>query len=114
MQAPTSTLIARGPHLRALRERGLAVRSVSGDFTVSLPATDDPAEIGQVDVVLFCVKSYDSEAAAEKLHPLVQEETAVVLLQNGIDNEERSPPRSAGGMSSPVRPSSSPRSRSRE
>lgn len=82
-------LIARGPHLRALRERGLAVRSVSGDFTVSLPATDDPAEIGPVDVVLFCVKSYDTKAAAEKLHPLVQDETAVVSLQNGIDNEEK-------------------------
>ena len=49
-------LIARGAHLAALREHGLRVRSVAGDFSVEVLATDDPTEIGQCDYVLFCVK----------------------------------------------------------
>ena len=53
-------LIARGAHLQALRERGLRVRSVKGDFAVEVQATDDPAEIGPCDFVLFCVKSFDA------------------------------------------------------
>jgi len=80
--------IARGAHLQALRERGLRVRSVTGDFEVRVPATDDPAEIGSCDFVLFCVKSFDTGAAAARLGPLVGEGTAVVSLQNGVENEE--------------------------
>lgn len=82
-------LIARGPHLTALRERGLRVRSVAGDVDVRVPATDDPSEVGPCDHVLFCVKSYDTEAAAARLGPMLREGTAVVSLQNGIDNEEK-------------------------
>jgi 2-dehydropantoate 2-reductase len=82
-------LIARGDHLQALREHGLRVRSVKGDFTARVPATDDPAEIGACDYVLFCVKSFDTEAAAARLGPLLGENTAVVSLQNGVDNEEK-------------------------
>lgn len=81
-------LVARGDHLDALREDGLRVRSVDGDFHLSLPATDDPADIGPCDYVLFTVKSYDTESAAAALDPLLHEETAVVSLQNGVDNEE--------------------------
>jgi 2-dehydropantoate 2-reductase len=81
--------IARGAHLQALREHGLRVRSVKGDFTVQTPATDDPAEIGPCDYVLFCVKTYDTEAAAAGLRPLLGEDTAVMSLQNGVDNEEK-------------------------
>jgi 2-dehydropantoate 2-reductase len=51
-------LIARGAHLKALQEHGLRVRSVRGDFTASVHATDDPADIGACDYVLFCVKAY--------------------------------------------------------
>lgn len=82
-------LIARGANLRALRERGLRVRSVRGDFEVELPATDEPAEVGPVDAVLFCVKSYDTAEAAARLQPLLGGETAVLSLQNGVDNEEK-------------------------
>src|SRR5215207_4518418 len=82
-------IVARGPHLAAIRERGLRVRSVRGDFTAVVQASDDPAEFGPCDVVLFCVKSYDTEAAAARLGPLLAENTAVVSLQNGIDNEEK-------------------------
>lgn len=84
------TLIARGAHLDALRERGLTIVSPEGErSTHAVDATDDPAEIGPVDVVLFLVKSYDTEAAAARLAPLLHEGTAVLSLQNGIDNEER-------------------------
>ncbi|WP_226011531.1 ketopantoate reductase family protein [Halomicrobium salinisoli] len=80
-------LIARGDHLAALREDGLRVESVDGDFELDLPATDDPEEVGACDYVLFCVKSFDTAAAAEQARPLVGEDTAVVSLQNGLDNE---------------------------
>jgi len=52
-------------------------------------ASDDPAEIGACDAVLFCVKSYDTEEAAALLDPLLKPDTAVVSLQNGVDNEEK-------------------------
>ncbi|MFB6090568.1 MAG: 2-dehydropantoate 2-reductase [Halobellus sp.] len=80
-------LIARGDHLDALRSEGLRVESVEGDFAVDLHATDDPAEIGPCDYVLFTVKSFDTESAAQELDPLLGEDTAVVSLQNGVDNE---------------------------
>ncbi|MFW5896151.1 MAG: ketopantoate reductase family protein [archaeon] len=81
-------LIARGAHLDALRRDGLRVESVYEDFSVELPATDDPADVGQCDVVLFTVKSFDTKAAAREVRPLLGEETAVISLQNGLDNEE--------------------------
>jgi 2-dehydropantoate 2-reductase len=52
-------------------------------------ATDDPGEVGPVDLILFCVKTYDTDAAAESIRPLVHSETMLLSLQNGIDNEER-------------------------
>ena len=80
-------LIARGDHLEALRTDGLELESVAGDTTVDLPATDEPADIGPCDYVLFCVKSNDTRDAAADLEPLLGEETAVVSFQNGVDNE---------------------------
>ncbi|HEX2774228.1 MAG TPA: 2-dehydropantoate 2-reductase [Micromonosporaceae bacterium] len=82
-------LMARGPHLATIQREGLRVRSVKGGFTADVRATDHPAEIGPCDVVLFCVKSYDTDEAAARLGPLLTEETAVVSLQNGVDNEEK-------------------------
>lgn len=84
--------LARGESLAALRERGLRVDSVLGDLTLAADetrATDDPGDIGPSDVVLFTVKSYDTDVAAERLGPLLQDGTAVISLQNGIDNEDR-------------------------
>jgi len=80
-------LIARGEHLDALQSSGLCVRSVAGDTSVDLRATDDPAAIGPCDYVLFCVKSHDTRDAAADLDPLLGPETAVVSFQNGVDNE---------------------------
>lgn len=81
--------IARGEHLDALRQDGLHVESVFGDFDVDVPATDDPEDIGPCDYVLFTVKSFDTEDAARELDPLLHDETAVISLQNGLDNEEK-------------------------
>ena len=82
-------LIARGDHLAAIREHGLRVRADDADFTVRVAASDDPADIGPCDAVLFCVKSYDTDQAAALLGPLLKQETGVVSLQNGVDNEEK-------------------------
>ena len=79
--------IARGPHLAALRQRGLVVRSTLGDFEVSVAATDHPSDIGACDFVLFCVKAYDTENAAATLSPMLGDRTAVLSLQNGVENE---------------------------
>jgi 2-dehydropantoate 2-reductase len=81
--------IARGAQLAALRGRGLRVHSVKGDFEIPALATDDPAEVGPCDFVLFCVKSFDTDTAAARLGPLIGERTAVVSLQNGVENEEK-------------------------
>ena len=83
-------LIARGAHLEAMREHGLTIVTPEGErSTVDVQATDDPASVGPVDVVLFLVKSYDTEEAAGRLAPLLGDETLVRCLQNGIDNEGR-------------------------
>jgi 2-dehydropantoate 2-reductase len=78
--------IARGGHLAAIRERGLRVSSVDGDFVIH-PArvADDPGAIGPVDVVLVGVKAWQVPEAALALRPLLGERTFVVPLQNGIE-----------------------------
>lgn len=82
--------LARGAHLAAMRAEGLQVKSPFGDLHLKpANATDDPAGIGPVDVVLFCVKLYDSDSAAENLKPLVGPKTVVIPLQNGVDAAER-------------------------
>jgi 2-dehydropantoate 2-reductase len=78
--------IARGEHLAALRRDGLSVESVAGDFTLeSVVATDDAAEIGEVDYVLLGVKTWQLDAALTALRPLVGARTAVVTTQNGVE-----------------------------
>jgi 2-dehydropantoate 2-reductase len=84
------TFIARGAHLAAMKSEGLKVVSQRGDtHLVPTQATDDPAKIGPVDIVLFCVKLWDVESAGERIKPLVGPGTAVIPLQNGIDAAER-------------------------
>jgi 2-dehydropantoate 2-reductase len=81
--------VARGAHLAALRERGLAVRRDEGDLVARpVAATDDAASIGAVDVVLVAVKLWDTEAAARAARPLTGPGTAVVSLQNGVRRDE--------------------------
>lgn len=84
------TFVARGEHLAAIQKNGLQVKSIHGDFTVS-PArvTDELSEASQADLVLFCVKTYGTDDAAQKLRPAVGNDTTVLSLQNGIDAAER-------------------------
>src|ERR1700687_2068013 len=84
------TFIARGAHLAAMKSGGLKVQGGRGEtHLVPTKATDDPAAIGKVDIVLFCVKLWDVESAGESIKPLLGPGTAVIPLQNGIDAHER-------------------------
>jgi 2-dehydropantoate 2-reductase len=84
------TFIARGAHLAAIRDRGLRVESVHGDFEVyPVQASDDPAQVGPADLVLVTVKSYNLEDAAEAGRSLVGPETAALPLLNGLDAADR-------------------------
>jgi 2-dehydropantoate 2-reductase len=80
------TFLARGAHLKAIRERGLMVKSPLGDFTVRCVAQDDPEHIGPVDVVLLAVKTYDNPTVLPLLPPLLGPDTVVLSLQNGVDS----------------------------
>ena len=78
--------IARGAHLQALREIGLRVKSLKGDFMLQpVQATDDPAGVGPVDAVLVGVKAWQVTKAAHALRPMVGPDTLVVPLQNGVE-----------------------------
>ncbi|MFI7382115.1 2-dehydropantoate 2-reductase [Streptomyces sp. NPDC049813] len=77
-------LVARGPHLAAMRRSGVQVLSPRGDFTARAHATDDPAEIGPVDYVFLGLKANSYAACGPLLAPLLHERTAVVAAQNGI------------------------------
>ncbi len=80
------TFIARGDHLRAIREEGLRVDSVAGDFRIHpASATDDPAEVGPSECVLVGVKTWQLDEAAEAMRPLVGPDTFVVPLLNGVE-----------------------------
>ncbi len=78
--------IARGGHLRALRDSGLRVDSIAGDFAVRpAQASDDPSKVGPVDAVLVGVKAWQVPEAAEVMRPLIGPKTLVVPLQNGVE-----------------------------
>jgi len=87
----TVTFIARGLHLHALQQNGLQVFSPHGDFHLTkVQAVEHPAEIGEAaEVVLFTVKTYDTERASQAILPIVGPQTTVVSLQNGVDAAER-------------------------
>jgi 2-dehydropantoate 2-reductase len=84
------TFIARGEHLRAIQANGLALRGPAGDFVVKpVQATDDPGDLEPVDVVLFCVKLFDTEDAARAIAPLLANTGVCISLQNGVDGQHR-------------------------
>src|SRR5260370_33591256 len=80
------SFIARGAHLAAMRERGLVIENEpQGDIRVpKVRATDDPATLGQVDLVILSVKLWDTEAAARQIRPLLKTGTGVISLQNRV------------------------------
>ncbi len=82
--------VARGKHLEALRRDGLRVRSSGGELRVEDALfTADAAQAVRADLILLCVKSYDTEGAAELLRPIVAASTTILSLQNGVDNSDK-------------------------
>src|SRR5262245_22058537 len=82
--------IARGPHLAVMRQQGLTLESPHGNLQIrDALFTDDLSQVGAVDLVLFCVKSYDTDANAAKLAPLIGDRTIILSLQNGVDNADK-------------------------
>jgi 2-dehydropantoate 2-reductase len=82
------TFIARGEHLKAMQQNGLALE---GDRPIHLPkvkATDDPSTIGKVDMVIFSVKLRDTETAAKAILPVVGPDTGIISLQNGVQKDD--------------------------
>lgn len=82
------TFVARGAHLEAIREHGLCMLSEDGSRRfLQVDVVERPADAGATfDLIVFAVKAYDTQSAAELLVPAVGEETAVLTLQNGIDS----------------------------
>jgi 2-dehydropantoate 2-reductase len=87
------TFIARGAHRNAIRTNGLRIESPLGNLHLKdAKATDDPREVGPVDIVLFAVKLWDTESAAELARPLIGPDTRLITFQNGVDSVERIAP----------------------
>lgn len=80
------TLIARGDHLNAIQESGLLIKSKGQDERISVHAYRNPVDAQVPDLILFTVKSYDTEAAIKQISPVVSEKTQILTLQNGIEN----------------------------
>jgi len=85
--------VARGRHLEALRKHGLTVHSVHGDFAVQVNATDRPEDARGAELILLCVKTYDTEAAMAGLAPAAGKGSIILPLQNGVESADK-----VGGM----------------
>jgi len=84
------TFVARGAHLERIRADGLCVRSaVEGEWVVRAPAVERLDDQAPADLVLFCVKSFDTETAAAAVKPVIGPHTGVLSIQNGVDNEDK-------------------------
>ena len=83
------TFIARGKHLEAIQKNGLQLNSPKGDYLVfPANATSEISEVTDIDLILVCVKSWQLAAAAEKIRPVLSENTMVISLLNGVNNAE--------------------------
>jgi 2-dehydropantoate 2-reductase len=80
------SLIARGPHLQAIRDHGLRLITDDEEFSVHCRSSDDPSHVGPVELVLLTVKTYHNQQAAPAMLPLLDGNTSVLCLQNGIDS----------------------------
>jgi len=82
------TFVARGANLAALQQIGLTVQLHDEEFHLTVSATDEPGDLSPVDVIWFCVKTYDAEHAATQILPLIGPETMVLPVQNGVGTAE--------------------------
>jgi len=76
--------VARGKHLEAMRAGGLRIQGPQPIHVPKVNATNDPREIGVADVVMLCVKLWDTESAIEQIRPMVGPDTAIISFQNGV------------------------------
>ncbi len=83
------SLITRGEHLKAIQANGVTLIRPDGEFTIEVNATDDPAKVGPVDLVLFTVKTLHNRQIISNLRPLIGHETSVLTLQNGVESHEQ-------------------------
>jgi 2-dehydropantoate 2-reductase len=83
------SFIARGKHLKSMQKSGLRIKSIQGNWEIHSQFTANPDQVGPVDLILFGVKSQDTEEAAKALAPLMSGKTTVLSLQNGVDNPEK-------------------------
>ena len=84
------TFVARGAHLEAIRDHGLRVKSaIDGEWVVKAPVVERLDGLPQADLVLFCVKSFDTDSAGEAIKPVVGAGTGVLPVLNGVDNVEK-------------------------
>ena len=82
------TLIARGAHLAAIKEKGLQLIQPEGGFTVTVAATDDPSQVGPVELVIFSVKAHQNSIAIPLIEPLIGEDTTILTIQNGVESAD--------------------------
>ncbi len=83
------TFIARGKHLKAIKSKGLQVKSTKGDFIVYPKVTDNINDIKNPDLIILGVKSWQVEEVAKQIKPIVTDSTMVLPLQNGADNVDK-------------------------
>jgi len=83
------SLIARGEHLEAIKTNGLKLIRADSEFVVEVNATNDPAEVGPVELVLFTVKTFHNRHVISSLRPLMSPGTSVLTLQNGVESHEQ-------------------------
>ena len=83
------TLIGRPSHVQAIAQNGLRLQTATEDVQIAIAASTDAVSVAGADVVLFCVKSTDTEAAAAQIKPHLAPHAQVLSLQNGVDNDER-------------------------
>ena len=83
------TFIARGQHLNAIKQNGLTVKSINGDFNVKAHATEDLSTVDTPDLIILGVKSWQISDAAQQLKKIVAETTMVLPLQNGANNADK-------------------------
>jgi 2-dehydropantoate 2-reductase len=82
-------LCARGESLRAIREYGLDITSIRGDLRIEVTATETPRDFAPYDLILFCVKAYDTDTAANAIAGCLKPGGAILTLQNGVENEAK-------------------------
>ncbi len=92
-------LCARGENLRAIRERGLDITSIRGDLRIEIAATDTPRDFAPYDLILFCVKAYDTDAAANAIAGCLDPGGAILTFKTASRTRRGSPRSSAAAQS---------------